>query len=109
MAYLLELGPIEQNIAKQAMRAGQPMPDRIANAPELKTGLQLYMQAFFDLDCERSHALAPTAIPWSSVQDYARAFEFDEEQTEDLHYFVRRMDTEHLKKLSAKIKNTAKK
>lgn len=101
---MLELGPIEQNIAKQAMRAGQPIPERIANAPKLSMGLQLYMQAFFDLDCERSHAMAPTAIPWSSVQDYARAFDFDEEQTEDLHFLIRRMDSKHLAKLSAKIK-----
>lgn len=107
MAYLLELGPIEQNIAKQAMRAGQPMPERIANAPELQQGLQLYLQAFFDLDCERSHAMAPTAIPWTSVQDYAKAFEFDEEQTEDLHFFIRRMDSEHLKRIATKIKNKA--
>jgi hypothetical protein len=107
LAYLLELGPIEQNIAKQAMRAGQPMPERIVNAPELQQGLQLYLQAFFDLDCERSHAMAPTAIPWTSVQDYAKAFEFDEEQTEDLHFFIRRMDSEHLKRIATKIKNKA--
>ena len=108
MAYLLELGPIEQNIAKQAMRAGQPTPDRIANAPVLEMGLQLYLQAFFDLDSERSHAMAPTPIPWTSIAAYARAFEFDEEQTEDLFFHVRRMDAEHLKRISAKIDSKAK-
>ena len=107
MAYLLEIGPIEQSVAKQAMRAGQPMPERIANAPELQQGLQLYLQAFFDLDCERSHATAPTAIPWTCVQDYAKAFEFDEEQTEDLHFFIRRMDSEHLKRIATNMKNKA--
>jgi len=105
----LELGPIEQNIAKQAMRAGLPIPERIANAPELKEGLQLYLQAFFDLDSERSHALAPTAIPFTSVATYARAFSFDEEQTEDLLFFIRRMDTEHLKRLAKKKPNTGNK
>lgn len=108
MAYLLELGPIEQNIAKQAMRAGQSIPDRIANAPELEMGLQLYLQAFFDLDSERSHAMAPTAIPWTSIAAYARAFEFDEEQTEDLFFQIRRMDAEHLKRISSKSKAKAK-
>lgn len=101
--YLLDMAPIEQNIAKQAMRAGQPLPVRIANAPELLDGLQLYIQAFFDLDCERSHAWAPTAIPWRSMAEYAKAFELDEEQTEDLFYFVKRMDSEHLKRLQAKM------
>ncbi len=92
------------------MRAGLPLPERIANAPELQEGLQLYLQAFFDLDSERSHALAPTAIPFTSVAAYARAFKFDEEQTEDLVFFIRRMDTEHLKRLAKKQKtNTGKK
>ena len=100
---MLDLGPIEQTIAKQAMRAGQPLPDRIANAPELKTGLNIYITAFFELDCERSHAMAPTAIPWRSIKEYAIAYDFDNEQTEDLMFFIRKMDTEHLKRLSAKM------
>lgn len=99
----MELGSIEQSIAKQAIRAGQPLPDRIANAPELQQGLQLYMQAFFDLDSDRTHALAPTAIPWASIQNYAVALGFSEEQTEDLHFFIRRIDSEHLARVSAKM------
>lgn len=102
---MLEMGPVEQALAKQAMRAGNKLPDRIANAPELKIGLQLYLQAFFELDSERSHAMAPTAIPWTSVKDYAQAFGFDEEQTEDLHFFIRRMDGEHLQRIARKLKN----
>ncbi|WQZ00291.1 tail chaperonin [Escherichia phage Shy] len=78
------------------------MPDRIANAPELELGLQLYLQAFFDLDSERSHSLGLTPISWSSIIGYARAFEFDEEQTESLLFHIRRMDTEHLKRLESK-------
>lgn len=86
------------------MRAGQPLPDRIANAPELEPGLQLYLQAFFDLDSERTHAVGLTPIPWTSIATYAQAFQFDEEQTEDLYFFVRKLDSEHLKKLAAKEK-----
>ena len=90
------------------MRAGQPLPERIANAPELEVGLQLYLQAFFDLDSERSHGNGLAPIPWTSIAAYARAFEFDEEQTEDLFFHVRRMDAEHLKRISAKIDSKAK-
>ncbi|QBZ71727.1 hypothetical protein [Pseudomonas phage KP1] len=104
LLYLFELGPHEQTIAKQAMRAGQPLPDRIANAPELELGLHLYLQAFFDLDSERTHAVGLTPIPWTSISEYARVFEFDEEQTEDLFFFVRKLDSEHMKKLEAKEK-----
>jgi hypothetical protein len=102
---MLDMGHIEQSIAKQAMRSGQPLPDRIANAPELRTGLELYLQAFFDLDSERSHATSPTAISWSSVRNYAETFEFDEEQTENIHYFIREMDSENLKRIANKMKS----
>ena len=53
---MLEQGPHEVMIAQQSVRMGQPLPARIANAPELMLGLQVYLQAFFDLDSERSHA-----------------------------------------------------
>jgi hypothetical protein len=100
--YLLDMGPHEETIAKQALRMGNPIPDKIANAPELEIGLHLYLQAFLDLDSERSHTNGLTAIPWSSVARYAEAFGFDDEQTEDLHYLVRKLDSEHLKRLQAK-------
>lgn len=98
------MGGIEKSIAKQAMRAGQPLPDRIRDAPELRMGLGLYMQAFFDLDSERSHSMAPTAIPWTSMSAYAKAFDFDDEQTDDLIFFVRRMDADHLARIAKKMK-----
>jgi len=98
---LLEQAPHEQAIAKQAMRFGHPLPERIANAPELQAGLQLYLQAFFDLDSERSE-LKP--IPWSSMIDYAMAFDFDEEQTEDLVYIIRKVDSAHINRLAEKQK-----
>ncbi len=99
---MLDLAPIEQNIAKQAMRSGEPLPDRIANSPELIEGLQLFLNAFFDLDSERTHALALTPIPWSSIDRYARSYRLSDEQYEDLHFFLRRMDNAHLVRLKQK-------
>lgn len=101
---MLEMGPVEQSIAKQAMRSGNPLPKRIAEAPELRPHLLLYIQAFFDLDSERSHAMAPTAIPWSKIKDYANAYSFDEEETEDLLFFIRKMDVDHLARIAKKMK-----
>jgi len=98
------MSKIEQSIAKQALRSGRPVPDRIANAPELKPGLLLYMQAFFDLDSERSHAFGPTPIPWTSIYQYTKAFELDPEQTEDMFYFIKAMDSANLKRIEEKSK-----
>jgi len=102
LVYLLDVGPHEQAIIKQAVRMGNPIPDRIANAPKLEHGLEIYLQAFFDLDTERNRGNGICPIPWSSVSDYARAFEFDAEQTEDLHYFIRKLDQENMKRLANK-------
>lgn len=93
------MGPHEQTIAKQAIRAGQKIPARIANAPELNTGLELFINAFFDLDSERSHAFSISPIPWSKIKEYADAFEIEGEMREDLFYFVKSMDNDHLKRL----------
>ena len=102
MEYLLEHGPNEQNIARQAYIMGQPLPDFIANAPKLEIGLQFFLQAFFDLDTERSHSMGVTLIPWSSIKDYAFTYELNTEDTEDLIYLVRQMDLEHTKRLAKK-------
>lgn len=108
MGYLLEHGPNEQSIAKQSYMMGMPLPDFIANAPKLETGLQLFLQAFFDLDSERSHGMGVTSIPFSKIMDYAERFNLDEEDTEDMIFFVRQMDSDHTNRIAKKAKNGKK-
>jgi hypothetical protein len=96
---MLEMGSIEQSIVKQALRSGQPIPDRIMNAPALRFGLLFYLQAFFDLDAERSQGMGTGRIPWLAINQYAKYYALDEEQTECLIYFIREMDSVHLKRL----------
>lgn len=96
---MLDLAPIEQNVARQAVQARRPLPSNIKNAPELRIGLQLYLQAFFDLDSERSHAFSLVRIPSSKIRQYAREFELNEEQCDSLQFFVEQMDGSHLKRL----------
>lgn len=99
------MGPIEQTIIKQALRAGNPIPDRIANAPELKPGLNLFLEAFLELDSERSHSFGPERIPLTKIFEYANAYEFEQEQTEDLVYLVREMDKAHVSDLAKRQKS----
>lgn len=93
---MLELGSSEQNIIKQAVRSGQPIPDRIANAPEVSLGLLFYLQAFFDLDAERSQGFGFGRIPWSATLQYASYYELDDETTDNLFRYIRLMDTAYL-------------
>lgn len=93
------MGRHEQAIVKQAMRFGQPIPDRIAEAPELRIGLQVYFQGFFDLDSERER-LSP--IPWTAMKAYCQFNEFDDEETDDFIYLIRKMDSANLERLAKK-------
>lgn len=101
----MTIGKIERNIVKQCLLSGEPIPDSIENAPKLEIGLELYLQAFFDLDSERdsSQDVIPV-IKWSSIKNYAESFDFDEEQTESLFKHIRRMDLSHLDRINKKRK-----
>jgi hypothetical protein len=79
------------------MRERLPFPERIANAPRLQIGLELYYEAFWELGSCRAFGMSLGPIPWTAIQDYARAFDLDEKQREDLVYYVRVMDLEYLK------------
>lgn len=106
--YLLEMGPHEQTIAKQAIRAGQPIPARIANAPELHVGLELFLNAFFDLDTERQAGFSIGPIPWSKIREYAAAYRFDEDLTEDLFYFIKQLDNANMARIEREQKAKSK-
>ena len=82
---------------RDCVRAGEDIPERIANAPELRLGLLLYIQAFFDLDSTRDYG---KAISWLAIRDYSGYYELDAEQEEALVYHIRKMDTAYLERLS---------
>lgn len=69
-----------------------PIPKKIANAPELRLGLELYLTAYFDLDSCRSLGMEAGQIPWTAVEDYSDRLELTDAQRDDLHFFVKRMD-----------------
>jgi hypothetical protein len=96
------MGAIEQNIVKQALRTGQPIPDSIRDAPELREELFLFMQAFFALNTERHSGMGLGPIPWSAIQQYGHTHWFDREQMEDLHFYIRRMDIAYMDAENAK-------
>lgn len=102
LLYTLEMGSVERRIVQESYARRQPLPPRIANAPQLAIGLELYYLAYMEISTCRSVGMTAGPIPWTSVQDYATAFDFDEEQTENLHVYVRAMDKAFLDHLNAK-------
>jgi len=89
------------------MRDGREMPKRIANAPELRLGLEIYYAAFMDL-CTSRTGMGDGPISWAVVNEYAKAYDFDEEQRDLLHHYVSALDTEYLKFVNKKTTATDK-
>lgn len=98
------MGDVEQTLARQAYSMRQPMPERIQNAPELNAGLELFLEAFFELDTERTEG----AIPWSSVVRYAEVYQFEEVQFGDLLHHLRTLDPVLMKYRSKKAEERIK-
>lgn len=93
----MELDPVDQGwIIEECLRFGQPLPDKIREAPELLPGLELYYRAFFRLSTCRQIGMGLGPVPWTAVQEYARVLELEPDQAEALRYHIERMDNAFL-------------
>lgn len=99
---------IEQNIVKQAKRFNEPIPDRIKNKPKLGLGLDLFIDAFWDLEHDRVWASGMSAVPlplaWSALHNYALYHELAGEAYEDMLYFLREMDSAYISHIMKKLR-----
>lgn len=96
MLYDLEQGAVEKQIIQNALKSGNPLPQRIQNAPQLFWGLQLYFHAFFDLATCRPLGFTEGSIRWLDVEEYCIKLNLTDEQKEDMHYYIRNMDNAYL-------------
>jgi len=88
----MEMGEAELRILKECYAWKRKIPNAILDAPELHLGLEFYFTAFYELNTTRSVGWSAGPIPYFSVAEYAMLHDLDEEETEDLHYHIRRMD-----------------
>lgn len=74
------------------VRDGVPLPDKIANAPELARGLELYFMAFQELTTCRSLGMSVGPIPWTAIKLFCDEHEIEGEQRDDAFYLVKALD-----------------
>ena len=96
------MGSVEKGILDQCYRYRMPVPEKIQNAPELFTGLELYYSGFLDLTTCRAIGMAEGPIAWSDMAGYCKFNGIVGEQEEDFFYFVSRMDSTYLKHCAKK-------
>ena len=81
---------------RDAIAAGHPIPKGIAGAPALQRGNELYYLAYTELMADRKEGFGEGEVPWSSVDRWARRHELTDEEADDLHYVVGRLDRAYL-------------
>jgi hypothetical protein len=89
-------GGVHEALAAQMKRDGIEVPDNVAKQPVLQGNLIGYLDAFYELDTERSHGLALVRIPWSRIVQFGVHYGFD---VEELVFFIRKMDDALLEQL----------
>lgn len=70
------------------MRSNQPLPDPIANAPEIPLGLGFFYKAFQELSSERLEG----PIPGSAIRSFCRDEDVTGELADDVMYHIRNLD-----------------
>ena len=84
-------------LSPQMQRDGVAVPANIVNQPSLPIDLIIYLDAFYDLDTDRNYELG--RIPWSKILRYGEHYDMN---TEDLFFFIRKMDDAHLANKASK-------
>jgi hypothetical protein len=92
---VLEKAPIRSKIAIQAFRSGRAMPEALRGVPPtVNEGLQLFMQAFWDLCSDRT---STGRISWIAIELWGQAHAFDRNDCHQLHFLVSRLDTAYIR------------
>lgn len=92
-------GGVKDALHDQMVRDGVRPPTEVSSQPVLAANLIGFLDAFYELDTERTHGEALVRIPWSSIVYYGEYYGFS---VDELLFFIRRMDDEHLANLRAK-------
>ncbi len=90
------MGKAEQHLTRLAARAGNRVPDRIANKPVLGPFDDAYLLAFRDLDTERATGFGIGRIPWSAVRLYGESCGLVGDFLEDFVYIILQVDLAYI-------------
>lgn len=93
------------------LRDKRELPDFIKNSPELITGLELYFNAFLDLENDRSVGFGIGPISWSVINEYCVVNDIVDDQRHAMFYHIRKMDALYIDlmtEISKKDKKTGK-
>lgn len=77
---MLEQGPLQHQILRDAYKSRMPIPDKFKNAPDLLPGAELYFNGYLELAAFAGQPRARRQIVWADARAYALDHDFDEDQ-----------------------------
>jgi hypothetical protein len=83
---------------------GQPIPDKLANPPQIADSIYFYLEAYFELDTERSKSMGTERIPFSRIVNYAKHVGLSHSECNDLISIIRLVDNGMIKYYNEKEK-----
>ena len=101
------MGQAEQRIIHDCYRRKRPLPERIANAPDLFTGLELIFDAFIELNTTRQTGWSPGPIPAWAIYEHCDILGLTDDEIADMHCLIRKMDQAFLTYMTRKSKDSA--
>ena len=81
---------------KACEKSGEPVPDKILNAPVLQEGLEFYLSAWQELSYDRPVGFGAGPIPSASIRSYADDMEMDDEDRFCFEHIIRKVDSFYL-------------
>jgi len=99
-------GSNASTLQRQLKRLGLD-DNRAMTSPELNDGLVFYVEIFFKLTTDRLHEMGP--IPTMTILNFANYYDFNQEEENDLLFFIRAMDNTFLEHVSEEQKKKMKK
>jgi hypothetical protein len=91
-------GSSYQGVVKAAADSRKGLPEKFIEIGEMtEPWMAFYIESFFELSTERSVGMGIGPIPWSSIFNYASAFEFTGSDYHTFHSIIRAMDSHYLR------------
>jgi hypothetical protein len=94
--------PVQKKTQRNLKRKGRKQAEVVEKNKPLSSRLAFYLDAWFDLDTERSVSFGVGPIPWHAIINYASTYRLAEWHRDLFVYHIKGMDTAYRKMLADK-------
>jgi hypothetical protein len=87
----------QDRLIKDSLRRTGRLPKNFANRPTIGIGMQLFMDAFWDLTTTRQVTESGASpIPWLAIKQWCDEYDLDDGLRYEMFHFIRKLDMSYL-------------